>query len=231
MIDALIELEELEPKIANAKQSLAFGEAAEKARTPLQQAPRHALMLARLLSVAQDLDALGDAGVRQRLDQAIEKAESVGEALETAQGAAALDAATYDYPQVSSSLARVLDGLRARWREIAKRDFEDLIPVGELLTKIAGAETIGANLVDIGRQALALAETDPNADQLAARVSDLRTRRTQALEAMRAFTGEPEVDEFLSAVTHQQATLALVTPKVLDWLRTKGALDAFRVRS
>lgn len=231
MIDALVELEDLEPKLANAKKSLAFGAAAEKARTPLQQAPRHALMLKSLVSVAQDLNALSDAAVRQRLEHAIEKAESVGEALETAQNAEALGAVTYDYPQVSNALARALDGLRARWREIAKRDFEDLIPVGELLTKITGAETIGANLVDIGKQALALADTDPNADQLAARVRDLRTRRTEALEAMRAFTGEPEVDEFLSAVTHQQATLALVTPKVLAWLKTKGALDAFRVRS
>lgn len=231
MIDALVELEDLEPKLANAKKSLAFGAAAEKARTPVQQAHRHAPMLAQLVSVARDLEAFDVTSVRQRLDDAIDKAAAAGKSLEQAQDAETLEEANLDYPQLTNALSRLLDVLRARWREIAGREFQDLIPVGELLIKIAGAEAIGANLVQTGQQALALADTNPNADQLATQARDLRTRRIQALEAMRAFTGEPEVDEFLSAVTHQQATLAFVTPKVLDWLKTKGALEAFRVRS
>lgn len=230
MTDILLELEALEPKIAGAKRSQAFGAAAGKARIPVEQAPKHAALLERLLSCAHHLDALGDAVLRQRFETAIDKAEEVGGALEEAADAADLEAAAHDYPMVANALVRVVDGLKVQWSQIVARDFADLPAVGTLLAKIPGAEAIGGDLSAIGEEAQALADGDPSAEVLSERAPALRERRTRTLEAMSAFTGEPEVDAFLAAVTRQQATLAMVTPMVWAWLKDKGALDAFRVR-
>lgn len=231
MTDLLAELEQLHPLVASAKQSLALGSAVEKARKPVEQAPRHAALLAHLVACAKELDGLSDPGLRQRLEGAIDKAEDVGGALETAATADELEAVATDYPGVAAEIVRALDSLRTRWTQIVARDFADLPAVGELLLKISGAETIGSDLKQIGQQAQALAATDPQAEQLAAAAAALRARRALTLDAMRAFTGEAEVDAFLQGVIQQRATLELVTPRVLAWLKDHGALDAFRVRS
>jgi len=41
----------------------------------------------------------------------------------------------------------------------------------------------------------------------------------------------PAVGEFLSAVGERRATLALLTPSVLEWLEQNGALENFKVIS
>lgn len=231
MTDLLAELERLQPLIASAKQSLALGSAVEKARKPVEQAPRHAAFLAHLVACARELDGLSEPSLRQRLQGAIDKAEDIGGALEVAATADELEAIATDYPGVSAEIVRALDSLRARWTQIVARDFADLPAVGELLSKISGAETIGSDLKQIGEQAQALAAADAQAQQLAVAASALRARRAQTLDAMRAFTGQAEVDAFLQGVIQQRATLELVTPGVLSWLAEHGALQAFRVRS
>lgn len=230
MTDALERLEDLAPRIASAKKSLAFGAAADKARIPVEQAPRHALLLARLVQCAHDLDGLNDAALRQRLSGAIAKAESVGESLEDAETADELEAVAVDYPTVAAALSQVIERLRNHWSQLVARDFVDLAAVGQLLSKIAGAEAIGRDLVDISTAAQTLANSDPSPEKLAEGAPALRLRRAQTLDAMQAFTHEPEVDSFLEAVTRQEATLNMVTPKVMAWLAEKGALSAFRVR-
>lgn len=231
MTDALERLEDLAPRIAAARKSLAFGAAAARARVPVEQAPRHALLLARLVQCAQDLDGLNDAALRQRLLGAIDKAENVGDSLETAETADDLEAVAVDYPAVNAALSQVIERLRNHWSQLVARDFVDLAAVGQLLSKIAGAEAIGRELVEISTAAQTLANSDPSADKLAEGAPALRLKRAQTLDAMQAFTHEPEVDRFLEAVTRQEATLDMVTPKVMAWLTDKGALSAFRVRS
>lgn len=230
MTDALERLEDLAPRIASAKKSLAFGAAADKARIPVEQAPRHALLLTRLVQCAYDLDGLNDAALRQRLSGAIAKAESVGESLEDAETADELEAAAADYPMVGSALMQVIERLRNHWSQLVAQDFVDLAAVGHLLSKIAGAEAIGHDLVEISTAAQTLANGDPSAEKLAEGAPALRLRRAQTLDAMQAFTDEPEVDTFLEAVTRQEASLDMVTPKVMAWLTEKDALSAFRVR-
>lgn len=230
MTNALELLEELAPRIDSAKKSLAFGAAADRARVPVEQAPRHALLLARLVQCAHDLDGLSDVVLRQRLSTAITKAESVGESLEHAETAADLEAAAADYSVVGNALMQVIERLRNHWSQLVAQDFGDLAAVGHLLSKIPGAEAIGRDLVEISAAAQTLADSDPSADKLAEAAPALRLRRAQTLDAMQAFTGEPEVDAFLEAVTRQEASLDMVTPKVMAWLTYKGALSAFRVR-
>jgi hypothetical protein len=231
MTDLLAELERLQPLVASAKQSLALGSAVEKARKPVEQAPRHAAFLGHLVACARALDGLSEPGLRQRLEGAIDKAQDVGGALEVAATADELEAVAVDYPGVAAEIVRALDSLRTRWAQIVARDFADLPAVGELLLKISGAEAIGSDLKQIGQAAQGLADSDPQAEQLAAAAAALRARRAHTLDAMRAFTGQAEVDAFLQGVIQQRATLELVTPGVLTWLTEHGALDAFRVRS
>lgn len=231
MSDALEDLEALEPRIADAKRSQAFGEAAERARGPVDQAPRHAALLETLVQCAEDLDGLKDPTLRNRLDAAIEKAETIGDLLRTAATADDLENIAIDYPAVSQALKQVLERLRHHWSRLVAEDFADLGAVGRLLGAISGAEAIGAELVEVSSAAQRLADSDPSADALAESAPALRLRRRRTLDAMQAFTGEAEVDAFLGAVTRQEATLDLVTPKVLAWLTEKHALSAFRVRS
>ena len=177
------------------------------------------------------MDGLKDPTLRSRLIAAIEKAESVGDLLKTAGTAEDLENIATDYPAVSGALKNALERLKNHWSHLVAQDFADLAAVGRLLGAISGAEAIGAELVEISSAAKHLADGDPSADVLAETAPALRLRRSRTLDAMQAFTGEAEVDAFLGAVTRQEATLDLVTPKVLAWLTEKQALSAFRVRS
>ena len=230
MTDALEPLEGLAPGISSAKKSLAFGAAADRARVPVEQAPRHALLLTRLVQCANDLDGLNDVALRQRLSTDIAKAEIEGQSLEDAETAADLEAVATDYSTVGNALSQVIERLKNHWSQLVAQDFVDLAAVGHLLSKISGAESIGRDLVEISTAAQTLANGDPSAEKLAEVAPALRLRRAQTLDAMQAFTGEPEVDAFLGAVTRQEASLDMVTPKVMSWLTDKGALSAFRVR-
>ena len=231
MTDVLDLLEDLAPKIDSARQSLAFGDAAQQARKPVERAPRQAILLALLVQCALDLEGLQDATLRQKIENAISKAESVGESFAEARTAADLEAAAADYPMVGAAVTMAVDRLTTHWSHLVARDFADLAAVGGLLGRIAGAEAIGAQLVEISAQAQALAQNNPPLERLAELAPELRRRRTETLAAMQAFTGEAEVDAFLTAVTRQEATLDMVTPTVLAWLGERQALSAFRVRS
>ncbi|QYC11506.1 hypothetical protein [Brevundimonas nasdae] len=230
MTDVLDLLEDLEPRIASAKKSIAFGDAAERARRPVEQAPRHAALLLRLVQCVEDLDGFADAALRQRIGKAIAVADDLGGSLGTAANADDLDGVAIDYAQMNQALSGLTDRIKDHWSNLVNSDFNGLIAVGELLGKISGAEAIGAELVKIGQEARALTEPNTSQDRLIDWAPALRTRRSSTLEAMRAFTGQAEVDDFLAAVVMQTATLSLVTPTVLSWLNDRNALSAFNVR-
>lgn len=230
MTDALLDLEALTPAIRDAQQAANFGAAAERARRSVELANRHAALFPDLIATASALDCLADEMVAARIKNATDKAYSVGADLAQAASSEDLDAIAADYPEVTNALSRVADALTNQWKLRAARDFLPLVPVGELLSRISGAETIGRGLIALAEEAQRLSQQAPAPHQLRPQVVALKTRREELLSEMRAFTHDPEVDAFLEGVTRGQATLEFVTPGVLAWLAGKNALGAFSVR-
>lgn len=230
MTDALLDLEVLTPAIRDAQQAANFGAAAERVRRSVELASRHAALLPELIGAASALGCLADEVVAARIRTATDKAYSVGEDLAQANSSEDLDAIAADYSEVTTALSRVADALANQWKLCTERDFLPLIPVGQLLSRISGAETIGRGLISLAEEAQRLSQLSPAPDQLRLQVVTLKARREELLSEMRAFTHDPEVDAFLEGVTRGQATLEFVTPGVLAWLAAKNALGAFSVR-
>lgn len=230
MTDALLDLEALTPAIRGAQEAANFGAAAERVRRSVELANRHAALFTELVGTARALDCLADEMVVTRIKTATDKAYSVGADLAQASSSEDLDAIAADYSEVTNALSRVVDALTNHWKLQAERDFLPLIPVGQLLSRISGAEPIGRGLISLAEEAQRLSQMSPSPDQLRPQVTALRVRREELLSEMRAFTGDPEVDAFLEGVTRAQATLEFVTPGVLSWLAEKNALSAFSVR-
>jgi hypothetical protein len=90
-------------------------------------------------------------------------------------------------------------------------------------------DKVGQKLIDLGTSATRLTQISPR--QIAPGLKEIEEQREAAQAEVTAFTKEPEVNAFVTALSRGQASLSLVTPKVLDWLNDLGALGQFRVLS
>lgn len=230
MSQALIELEALVPAMAAGVQArklqTSLGRAAEK----LGDIPRQAARFEALVEAALALGASEDVMARRSLLAAAEEADEIGELLERARTPEDLQYATEDLPKLSQALKSLDTVVRQLWRNLVQIEFQSLVAVGDLLGRIERTRDLGARLREVGEQALALAERNAPAEQLAPEIQALRQRRAALDAELHQLTDNPEVDAFLAAVTRDAATLRHVTEAVVDWLERNNALDAFAVR-
>ena len=229
MIDVLEQLEAEIDHIPAALEARSLGAILGKVNERTADATRQAQRCAALVELANTLGGLSDAHIRRDARDAITQVKEIGELLATAKDAGDLGLIDEDYPGLPSSLRQLDQSVRFLWGQKAKSDYASLIPVGDLLGKISGAEALGGKLVEIGQKAEALATRNQPAESLAPEIASLKATRESLLSELAAFTANPEVDNFLGAVTKGAASLELVTPAVLTWLAQHGALAAFRV--
>lgn len=230
MSDALGELERLAPSIRAGIDARRLQTSLGRAADKLLDVPRQAKRFEALVDVAMALGANADASAQRSLKQAAEEANELGEMLEDARGPEDLQYAMEELPKLSQALQRLDAVVRQLWRGLVATDFQSLVTVGDLLTRIERIRNLGERLAEVGRQALALADRTSTAEQLAPEIQKLRERRTALDAELHQLTGNPEVDAFLAAVTRDGATLAHVTPAVVEWLERNEALDVFAVR-
>jgi len=96
-----------------------------------------------------------------------------------------------------------------------------------VLLKIEKKQKIGEELVKVSREADALATSIRDAGEQVQLLDKLQARASKAKRA--SATGDPEVDQFLSALAERKATLEDVTPAVLAWAKRVDALEQFTV--
>ncbi|MDR7117387.1 hypothetical protein [Caulobacter sp. BE254] len=229
MTDALIQLEAEIELIPTALQARALGSILGKVSEKTSDCVRQGQRCVALIDLANLLGGLSEAGVKSAAENAVTQSLEIGELLATAKTADDLGAIDEDYGQLPTALRDLDQQVRFLWNIRSKSDYASLIPVGHLVGRIAGAEALGASLVETGQRAEALAARTQPAETLAPEIAKLKADRGKALEEMAAFTASPEVDRFLEAVTKGAATLEMVTPTVAAWLKKHEALGAFKV--
>jgi hypothetical protein len=227
--DTLEMLEGAIEKIPAALQARSLGAVLGKVDDRTSDALRHAQRCKALADTASALGGLSDTYVRAAIEGVVTQAEEVGDALASAKDAGDLEIILEDYSNLPSSLSRLDQSVRQLWGQKAKSDYQSLIPVGKLLTRLSGAEKLGAKLVETGQKAEALAARLQPAETLAPEIAELKATREALLAELKAFTADPDVDRFLEAVTDGGASLALVQPSVFKWLEEHQALSAFKV--
>lgn len=229
MSDTLLELESLLAELPVAVDQQSLGDQLNKASIALSNATQQARRLQAVLRISAIVDFEQVPEQAEMVKLARQTARDVAESLEHATDSNALRAAVWDYEKELTPALNSLDrAVRQQWRRVVDEQFQPIIGVGDLLSRLDRDTGLGAKLENCGRRARDL--NTPAAQDLLRQIEALMTD----LEALRlecATTLGGEVGDFLSALAEGRATLAMITPNVHRWLTENGVLDRFSVAS
>jgi hypothetical protein len=222
--DKLDELRTLIPDLGPAVDRRAVGERLTQLTQALRDAPAEFARLDALLDLAAWLELPRD--LVENLEDA---ASDLATALRTAQTPQDLRTAQERYSTLHSEMGRLTGQISRYWQARVNRDFRPMISFGVLLTRVDTLADLGQRLQRCGQAAIdSTAPSKPDdlkaaITRLNAEAESLQTERAQKLGAV------PGVGDFLSAIGAQNATLAVVTKEVLEWLADNGGLEHFKV--
>jgi hypothetical protein len=145
--------------------------------------------------------------------------------LEEASDAEELREAVYDYStDLKQAISALEQSIREHWRVVAIERFQPLVGFGQLLSSVNVPNKLGDRLTSCGQRGVASANAGSFSDLLAA-VKSLFSEYDSLQAERAAEISEDEVGDFLNALAEKRATLAMVTPRVRDWLANHGALE------
>lgn len=227
MIDALDELESLLPKLPSAVERQRLGNqldlSAEKLRTGTQEAERleALLQLASLLGV--------ESSEQEELEEALDEAKRVANALIDAQDAEQLEQAVNCYEREFIPAVKALHrSLNSRWTMVCNRDFGPLVQVGMMLTKLDQNSDLGQRLTECGQAAKSYSP-GASAPEFLRKVRGFQDERVRLQEQRIKTYGDGGIADFINALAENRAKLDMVTPEVRNWLDKQGAADWLRV--
>lgn len=224
-MDTLEELRALVPDLGPAVERRALGEKLTQLTNALREAPAEFARLDALL----DLAAWIELPKGELLEELEDAAIGLATALRTAQTPNDLRTAQDRHEEFVKAMGRLAAQISRHWSTIVNRDYRPMIAFGALLTKVDNLVDLGERLQRCGQEAVdSTNQTKP--DDLKLTVARLKAQ-AEGLQAERAQTlgAVPGVGEFLNAIGAQNATLAVVTKEVLEWLADNGGLEHFRV--
>ncbi|WP_156383287.1 hypothetical protein [Rhizobium sp. Root483D2] len=229
MADALEELEQLLPELPQALERRTLGESLSRVASSLNEIRSASRRLSEVLDAA-DRIGLGDVPeVVEKMDDMSDAALHMASLLMNADDAASLHQIERDLPQFKSTIAGAFSAMRQRWRNEVAAGYRPFLSLGQLLSKIDHASSLGARMVELGQDAnasLTIAQTDQFRDAV---IKLIDTRALLESEKT-SFTADEQVDSFLSDLAQNQARLRSVTTDVFRWLAEHDALDLFEVR-
>lgn len=231
MSDALVEAEVLLTELPDAVARRKLGERLSKAIIALRTADHQISRMAALLDFSRIVEFGKTADQRAALQEMKECAADIGTSLEDAEDEEELRLAVYEYENsLPKALAALERAARERWRVVAADRFQPLIGIGELLTAMNVSNNLGGRLADCGRKGLAAVATVGSItallDTVRALLSDLEVLQGERAAEIR----DDEVGDFINALAERRATLAMVTPKVHDWLKEHRALERLGIK-
>ncbi len=229
MTDILLELEGSLPRIAPAREARQLGAILDKVAEKSADIERQGQRCQALVAMATALDGFSDPKVTTAARAAIDAVRTTGADLTTAADVDGLELVLESLIDLANALKDFDQNVRLVWADRSRTEYTSLIPVGQLLQHIAGAEALGQELAQLGARATALASRNQTATAMAPDIEQLEADRRSLLARLKEVTANPEVETFITAVTQNQATLQLVTPGVLGWLSDRGALGAFKI--
>jgi hypothetical protein len=225
MTDTLEDLRALIPQLGPAAERRSLGERLTSLTSALRDAPAEFDRLDALL----DLVAWTKFPARELLEELEDAADELATSLQSAQAPGELRTAQDRHGAFQRAMGRVVAQVGLHWKTVVNRDYRPLINFGELLSRVDSLADLGARMQACGHEAIdSTSLTRPQ--DLRLKVARLE-KLAAALQAERSekLGAVPGVGEFLSAIGAQNATLAVVTKEVLDWLAQNGGLERFRV--
>ncbi len=179
------------------------------------------------------LSALGDiADLIDFRDEHVREMEAsslyAGKALEAASDAASILQAEEAYGELKKAMQFADRSLRGRWRTLAS-DFAALSTVGRMLRQFSDTEDVGSRMEALGTRAEQSVNLASAAD-LRDTINWLRLERSKLEAEKAAMTKNSEVDDFLAKLAVGEATLALLTPVVFQWIAEHGELEDFAIK-
>lgn len=225
--DALLNLETLLPDLPAAIGNRRLGDTLSQAMAKLHNADYQIDRIEALLTLSAEL-GFGEA--KDVLEEVLDAAYVTGEALEGAETAAQLDKALFSYEQtLIPSLNNLNRNLGQHWRTVVARQFEPMIAIGNLLSKIDAGSNLGAELAACGSRARATND-GLGGRALLDHVQTLLAQREQLQQRRREELGDGDIARFINALAEDRATIDLLTPEVMVWLNTHNALDKLKIR-
>lgn len=226
MADTLLELRAMLPSLAPALERRRLGEALSQIAAVVRNADAEIERLKAVLDLARLI-----AFPHQDLSDLLEAALAAGQALASATTSDELRTASDAYKDFLKTLPSVGMQVARHWKnDVVAKNYRPLISFGVLLEKVENLASLGREMRECGEaaantQMVKWPELRDEVMRLEEQLSRLQRERTERVGAI------PAVGEFLIAVGNNTATLALLTPAVLEWLDENGALQSFRVIS
>jgi hypothetical protein len=226
--DTLSALEAALPRVHAALERKRLGDALKRAVAVLQPFDAH---LTNLNSLTRSSEILSEyvGPYASQIRTVLEEVEEIAEEMQEADSEIELNGLCHDYPALS---ARLIPRLNQSIGHMADRyvseNIRSLGTLGRLLAKI-GEEELGSRLQKLERDAGELRHTPPS--RLPPALESIEEQRRARQAELKELAGDPEVDQFLLALSRGESSLKFVTPKVLDWLDQVDARDQFRISS
>lgn len=225
MSDILVEAESLLEQLPDAVGRRRLGQRLSQAVTALRNVEHQVSRMAALVELAPLVEFGGTAEQRDLLEEMTETAAEIGEKLEIADSEETLRLAVHEYENGLPPAIRTLEmAVRERWRALVNERFAPMIGIGQLLSSMNVRDNLGGRLADCGREAQS-ATGASGAIELVGQVRGLLTDFEKLQIERAGEIGDDDVGEFINALAERRATLAMVTPKVHDWLEEHHALD------
>lgn len=225
MSDALVEAEGLLRELPDAVVRQKLGERLRQAMVSLSTADHQISRIVAVLELSQIVDFGRTEEQCEQLLEMKECAVEIGTLLEKAEDAEELHRAVYEYDNtLKKSLSALERAVREKLRAVAAARFQPLVAFGELLTLMNVPNNLGARLVDCGKRGLRAVSIVPLSELLAT-VRALLAELDTLQEERAAEIGDSDVGGFINALAENRATLAMVTPKVHEWLQKHSALE------
>jgi hypothetical protein len=158
-----------------------------------------------------------------------ERLEAAGHALEQCVNTDALKDARFSVKDIREALQRVEAQISKAWDARVHAEFGPLQRLGAVLAEIPDTKATGLELQKWAAHALGAAGGGaPTADSVK-QFDKARAEQAARLDALGKLGVDAAVSSFLLEVANKRATLARMTPEVLEWLRVKNAHSRFRI--
>ena len=159
----------------------------------------------------------------------LEKLEAAGKILEQCVNTDALKDARFSVTDVQEALQRLEMLVSRAWVARVKAELSPLERLGTVLAGIPDTKAAGIALQNWANRALAVSGSSAPTAQSVRQFAEAQAELPSRLKALGKIGIDTAIRAFLLAVAGGSATLASMTPEVLEWLRAKKAQSRFRI--
>lgn len=224
----LAHLEALLPDLPRAVARTKFGDNLRSISQDIRDVANLAKDARALLAIAVATKLVDLPARRQRVEDMFDACVVAARQFEAAKDDDALRIAKDDYSEWKKSIRALSTAVIEHWENVRSKQFDPLMPYGEILALVPGLAALAQQFVACSRQAKAISlagGATAMLDKIEAVQSTLRVLQEQRAEQVR----DPAVGHFLNAVADRKATLDDVNDEVLRWLRENGGAKRFQL--